>query len=136
MKVKYVFLSFLSSISFSRAKYMLSCCMLTSWTIRLSERSTTLVPILVYDLSRISAPNWFLLPLMLSRSESMVIYSLSGSVYLYVLYVPVLSITKYPSSSNFFKCLNTVVSHIPQVRTTSLIVASGLLLLLLVYRSR
>jgi hypothetical protein len=31
-------------------------------------------------LSRISAPNWFLLPLMLSRSESMVIYSLSGSV--------------------------------------------------------
>ena len=106
---------------------MLSCCMLTSWTIRLSERSTTLVPILVYDLSRISAPNWFLLPLMLSRSESMVIYSLSGSVYLYVLYVPVLSITKYPSSSNFFKCLNTVVSPIPQVRTTSLIVASGLL---------
>ena len=106
---------------------MLSCCMLTSWTIRLSERSTILVPILVYDLSRISAPNWFLLPLMLSRSESMVIYSLSGSVYLYVLYVPVLSITKYPSSSNFFKCLNTVVSPIPQVRTTSLIVASGLL---------
>ena len=31
--------------------------MLTSWTIRLSERSTILVPILVYDLSRISAPN-------------------------------------------------------------------------------
>ena len=57
----------------------------------------------------------------------MVIYSLSGSVYLYVLYVPVLSITKYPSSSNFFKCLNTVVSPIPQVRITSLIVASGLL---------
>ena len=44
-----------------------------------------------------------------------------------MLYVPVLSMSKYPSSSNFFKCLNTVVSPIPQVRTTSLIVASGLL---------
>ncbi len=51
----------------------------------------------------------------------MVIYSLSGSVYLYVLYVPVLSITKYPSSSNFFKCLNTVVSPIPQVRYVDII---------------